>query len=424
MTTDVIFDGAAQAGPLPLANGDLLVLLADAEEWTPDATDATIADVDGELTGGGYTRGVMSATVDRLGDRWHAWPDSTPSITHDAPGAVWVVVARDSGSTDGDRTLVRATLVDTPTDPLEPSWPDGILTITISAGVEQIQPGAGVTVDATDPTRPIVSATGGGGGGSGLPTPIPAEGGKPLVSDGAGSAAWMPWPLPTIIDTRIDETLDASGADAGDVWTWDGTSQGWVAPTGGGAGPDNHPSGWRASWTPGRVYPAIPHLGVGSNLASAVNRGWAIPLAAPTGEHIDQIAVQVTAAGGAGSVWWIAIYDDTAHADGGRAPGAIVDVLGSVPTDSTGTKIITGLDHEVAAGQWIVVASPVGGSGSISRVVGAVDEIPQGHGTTLTPARWTSGHGSVSADPQDWPTWAGAGSATDAAPYVTVRCKP
>ena len=41
-----------------------------------------------------------------------------------------------------------------------------VTTATISGGVQEVVAGTNVTVDNTDPTRPIVSATGGGGGSS------------------------------------------------------------------------------------------------------------------------------------------------------------------------------------------------------------------------------------------------------------------
>lgn len=193
--TTIYFDSAVEAGPGPLGSGSLIVLLADADAWTPTEAMATVLDVDAELVGGGYVRQSLTATVDWLGTRYRALPASVPSIDHDHDGAVWVVVAR-SGSTDGSRRLVRADLVESPSQPLEPSWPDGILSVTIRTGVEAIVPGPGTSVDDTDPSLPIISIDG-PIGATGEVADLLATGqpsGLIAVTDGAGGVSLQPKP--------------------------------------------------------------------------------------------------------------------------------------------------------------------------------------------------------------------------------------
>lgn len=90
------------------------------------------------------------------------------------------------------------------------------------AGVLSIVEGANITVDATDPQHPIVSASGGGGGGN----PFPEIGTYQAVVDAWSAPGFV---NPSGLDSSVGWiSLNASGGDSGDIvvgsgnWSPDG----------------------------------------------------------------------------------------------------------------------------------------------------------------------------------------------------------
>lgn len=213
-----VYDIGVREGVGPLENGDLVVLVLD-DAYVYDPEDATVADLVGnEVSGGAYARETITATVDRIGDVWGAFADSTPSFDLTGITRGGFVVARD-GATDADRKLVR--WFPDPAGPevsAEPSWPDGILQARIDtgeaagggvqsvtgtavddtdpanpvidlSGVQTIVAGTGISVDDTDPAHPIISAIGGGGGGGvpiGVATTIVSGSSSPIFHNVSG----------------------------------------------------------------------------------------------------------------------------------------------------------------------------------------------------------------------------------------------
>lgn len=94
-------------------------------------------------------------------------------VTHPSqtPGASITEVLSFVVSDDAGPLWLRDLLVDNPAQPSP-----------LVAGVAEIVAGANVTVDNTDPTHPVIAATGGGGGGGGATV---TDNG-----DGTGTLAW------------------------------------------------------------------------------------------------------------------------------------------------------------------------------------------------------------------------------------------
>ena len=201
------------------AGHSLRILLVD-DTYAYSDTHVEVSDVTAwEISGGGYARFVLT------GVSWDT-TGAVPALLGDD-----AAVAGSSGSAstayvfdNTDEELLLRVVFDSPvalSGELPIEWPGGRLatyddaTDDIDAldarvdalevgAVLEVQAGDNVTVDSTDPQRPIVSATGGGGGG------LPSGGsvGQTIANTGSGTGAWT-----DLADVPIDGTPLGEGLD-------------------------------------------------------------------------------------------------------------------------------------------------------------------------------------------------------------------
>ena len=155
----------------------------------------------------------------------------------------------------------------------------------IDVGVESIVAGTNVTVDATDPANPIVSAAGGGGGGGAEPG---------LASTTRG------------IDMGLGTTNEQ----------------------------------WRLTYVP---------ITYGTNTSTITNNTLKIVAMQLTeGQTIRDFSIYVTTSGGEGPVRAL-IYKSALDGNGQLTGGAIEADFGDILANTTGQKIITGINHTLGA---------------------------------------------------------------------------
>jgi len=179
------------------ATGTLAVLLVD-DAYIYSDSHLDVADVTGnEVTGGGYARDTLTGVS---WDTSEAYPrlladDADVAGTGPDTSGAWVF------DEDDDKLLAFVDFDGTITlsGSLPIMWGDGaIVDYGVIVPVLEVVAGTNVTVDDTDPQRPIVSASGGGGSDLTFVAPLAEDSGFvgidaagitagwPLVADGSG----------------------------------------------------------------------------------------------------------------------------------------------------------------------------------------------------------------------------------------------
>lgn len=121
-------------------------------------------------------------------------------------------------------------------------------------------------------------------------------------------------------------------------------------------------------------------------LTMTANRSYATGVYVPYGASIDRVAVEVTTAGGAGSVIRFGLY-----ADSNGAPGALISDDGTVDSATTGFKEDTVAYTSLTAGlYWIVTSAQVGTAPTVRTVSAPLETVAPYRSTTLsnTPDSW------------------------------------
>ncbi len=143
----------------------------------------------------------------------------------------------------------------------------------------------------------------------------------------------------------------AKSATSTDVLTAGASQPAWAAASGGSGGLPVQPltnltsGGYRLSGVPG-----VSMSNAGGNSALYGPRAYMTPLIAVATTTIATAELRVTTASTASKTARIAIY----NADSNWQPGDLVSDLGTVATDSTGRKTITGLSVALPAGYYLV----------------------------------------------------------------------
>ena len=121
-------------------------------------------------------------------------------------------------------------------------------------------------------------------------------------------------------------------------------------------------------------------------LSLTQNRSFATGIYVPSGGSIDRVAVEVTTAGGAGSVFRMGLYSDS-----NGAPGALISDEGTVDSATTGFKEDTVAWTDLTGGlYWIVTAAQVGTAPTVRSVTTPTATAAPYRSTSLTntPDSW------------------------------------
>jgi len=151
-------------------------------------------------------------------------------------------------------------------------------------------------------------------------------------------------------------------------------------------------------------------------LAMTLSRSYATAVYVPYGASIDRASVEITAAGGAGSVVRFGLYSDL-----NGAPGTLISDDGTVDSSTTGFKEDTVAWTELTASlYWVVTVAQVGTAPTVRTVSTPIETIAPYRSTTLTntPDAWCVYGGNITGA---LPSSFGAITAHTNGPMVIVR---